>query len=97
VITGRVLDEDGEALARAIVTVQRYQYLRGDRQLTPAGGDQTDHEDEAQEGEGQGDAPWPPQYAKAPGEPRRVQPSRRARTTSASAQRRKPSSTRKVP
>jgi len=49
------------------------------------------------EGEGQGDAPWPPQYAKAPGEPRRVQPSRRARTTSASAQRRKPSSTRKVP
>jgi bifunctional non-homologous end joining protein LigD len=29
-----------------------------------------------QERDGQGDAPWPPQYAKAPGEPRRVQPSR---------------------
>jgi DNA ligase D-like protein (predicted polymerase) len=27
--------------------------------------------------EGQGDAPWPPQYKKAPGEPPRVQPSRR--------------------
>src|SRR5437879_4090970 len=26
---------------------------------------------------GMGDAPWPPQYAKAPGEPPRVQPSRR--------------------
>jgi len=29
-----------------------------------------------QEAEGQGDAPWPPQYAKQPGEPPRVQPSR---------------------
>jgi bifunctional non-homologous end joining protein LigD len=29
-----------------------------------------------QEREGQGDAPWPPQYAKQPGEPTRVQPSR---------------------
>lgn len=29
-----------------------------------------------QEREGQGDAPWPPQYAKQPGEPKRVQPSR---------------------
>ena len=28
--------------------------------------------------DGQGDAPWPPQYAKAPDEPTRVQPSRRA-------------------
>jgi hypothetical protein len=28
------------------------------------------------EGEGLGDAPWPPQYAKQPGEPKRVQPSR---------------------
>jgi DNA ligase D-like protein (predicted polymerase) len=28
------------------------------------------------EKEGQGDAPWPPQYAKQPGEPSRVQPSR---------------------
>jgi protocatechuate 3,4-dioxygenase beta subunit len=42
VITGRVGDEDGEPLARALVTVQRYQYIRGERQLTPAGGDQTD-------------------------------------------------------
>ena len=30
-----------------------------------------------QEGEGQGDAPWPPHYAKAAGEPPRVQPSKR--------------------
>jgi DNA ligase D len=30
------------------------------------------------ERDGQGDAPWPPQYAKMPGEPPRVQPSRRA-------------------
>jgi DNA ligase D len=29
--------------------------------------------------EGQGDAPWPPQYTKAPGEAPRVQPSRRRR------------------
>jgi bifunctional non-homologous end joining protein LigD len=29
------------------------------------------------EREGQGDAPWPPQYKKQPGEPPRVQPSRR--------------------
>ena len=42
VITGRIVDEDGEALARALVTVQRYQYVRGERQLTPAGADQTD-------------------------------------------------------
>ena len=42
VITGRVLDEDGESLSRALVTVQRYQYVRGERQLTSAGGDQTD-------------------------------------------------------
>ncbi len=30
-----------------------------------------------QESEGQGDAPWPPHYAKADGEPPRVQPSKR--------------------
>ena len=42
VITGRLVDEDGEALARALITVQRYQYVRGERQLTPAGADQTD-------------------------------------------------------
>ncbi|HEV7731969.1 MAG TPA: non-homologous end-joining DNA ligase [Candidatus Binatia bacterium] len=32
-----------------------------------------------QEAEGLGDAPWPPQYAKQPGEPPRVQPSRQKR------------------
>jgi bifunctional non-homologous end joining protein LigD len=32
-----------------------------------------------QEREGVGDAPWPPQYPKAPGEPKRVQPSREAK------------------
>ena len=42
VITGRVADEDGEPLARALVTVHRYQYIRGERELMPAGGDQTD-------------------------------------------------------
>jgi DNA ligase D-like protein (predicted polymerase) len=31
------------------------------------------------EAEGMGDAPWPPQYAKQPGEPPRVQPSRKRR------------------
>ena len=62
-----------------------------------------------QEKEGQGDAPWPPQYAKQPGEPTRVQPSKRATKTSKASevneaaasggikpvQPRKPSSTRK--
>lgn len=42
VITGRVVDEDGEPLLRALVTVQRYQYVRGERTLLAAGGDQTD-------------------------------------------------------
>jgi hypothetical protein len=42
VVTGTVQDEDGEALPRAIVTVQRYQYAGGERQLRPVGGDQTD-------------------------------------------------------
>jgi bifunctional non-homologous end joining protein LigD len=45
------------------------------------------------ERDGQGDAPWPPQYAKQPGEPTRVQPSRRATKT---ARPRKPPSTRKA-
>ena len=36
-----------------------------------------------QERDGQGDAPWPPQYAKQPGEPPRVQPSKRAGRTAA--------------
>ena len=43
VITGHVFDEDGEPLARAIVTVLRTQYARGEKQLAPAGTpDQTD-------------------------------------------------------
>jgi bifunctional non-homologous end joining protein LigD len=33
-----------------------------------------------QEAEGQGDAPWPPHYAKQPGEPDRVAPSRKKKT-----------------
>ncbi len=42
VVTGHVADEDGEPLPRALVTAQRYQYLRGEKQLMPAGSDQTD-------------------------------------------------------
>jgi carboxypeptidase family protein len=42
VIGGRVLDEDGEAMPGVMVRVMRYQYLQGDRRLTPAGGGQTD-------------------------------------------------------
>ena len=42
VITGHVLDEDGEPMLRALVQVQRYQYVGGERQLRPAGGEQTD-------------------------------------------------------
>jgi DNA ligase D-like protein (predicted polymerase) len=46
--------------------------------------------------EGQGDAPWPPQYKKQPGEPPRVQPSRR-RQTPAAPRARKPATGRRVP
>jgi len=42
VVTGRVLDEEGEPLARAVVTVMRQQYVRGQKQLGPAGADQSD-------------------------------------------------------
>lgn len=42
VVTGRVLDEEGEPLARAVVTVLRQLYVRGEKQLTPAGADQSD-------------------------------------------------------
>src|SRR5207249_2147050 len=41
-IAGRVLDEDGDAMPGVIVRVMRYQYLQGDRRLTPAGTAQTD-------------------------------------------------------
>jgi hypothetical protein len=42
VVTGHVLDEQGEPLARAVVTVLRQQYVRGQKQLAPAGTDQSD-------------------------------------------------------
>src|SRR5262252_10460732 len=42
VIGGRVLDEDGEAMPGVSVRVMRYQYLQGERRLTPAGVGQTD-------------------------------------------------------
>ena len=45
-----------------------------------------------QEKEGQGDAPWPPQYKKMPGEPTRVQPSR-ARKAEAKTQDPEPKTT----
>ncbi len=48
---------------------------------------------ERHEREGQGDAPWPPQYKKQPGEPPRVQPSRKRKDTAAAA----PRSGRRVP
>lgn len=49
-----------------------------------------------QEKEGQGDAPWPPQYAKQPGEPTRVQPSRARKSPSPTSQAASPSG-RRVP
>lgn len=42
VISGRVLDEDGEPLANAQVQALRYRYIRGKRQLAPAGNASTD-------------------------------------------------------
>jgi DNA ligase D-like protein (predicted polymerase) len=39
-----------------------------------------------QEKAGEGDAPWPPQYPKAPGEPKRVQPSRARKEPSEKAE-----------
>src|SRR4051794_10035471 len=42
VISGRVLDEDGDAMPGVMVRVMRYQYLQGERRLTAAGNGQTD-------------------------------------------------------
>src|SRR3954452_12056772 len=42
VIGGHVLDEDGDAMPGVMVRVMRYQYLQGERRLTPAGNAQTD-------------------------------------------------------
>jgi DNA ligase D-like protein (predicted polymerase) len=47
--------------------------------------------------EGEGDAPWPPQYRKAPDEPPRVQPSRARPASASAAPPRKPSRARKAP
>jgi bifunctional non-homologous end joining protein LigD len=49
-----------------------------------------------QEKEGLGDAPWPPQYKKMPGEPTRVQPSR-ARSSAGTAGRPESKTGRRVP
>ena len=43
---------------------------------------------ERHEKEGQGDAPWPPQYKKMPGEPTRVQPSRARKSSTSGTGRR---------
>jgi hypothetical protein len=42
VISGHVLDEDGDAMPGVMVRVMRYQYLQGEKRLTPAGNGQTD-------------------------------------------------------
>jgi hypothetical protein len=42
VISGHVLDEDGDAMPGVMVRVMRYQYLQGERRLTSAGTGQTD-------------------------------------------------------
>ena len=42
VISGHVLDEDGDAMPGVVVRIMRYQYLQGERRLTPAGNGQTD-------------------------------------------------------
>jgi bifunctional non-homologous end joining protein LigD len=44
---------------------------------------------ERHERDGMGDAPWPPHYRKQPGEPRRVQPSKRAAGAEAGGRRKK--------
>ena len=42
VISGHVMDEDGDPMPGTAVRVMRYQYQQGDRRLTPAGNAQTD-------------------------------------------------------
>jgi hypothetical protein len=42
VISGRILDEDGEPVPGASVSVMRYQYQQGERRLSQAGNGQTD-------------------------------------------------------
>ncbi len=42
IVSGKVSDESGDVMPGVMVSVQRYQYLQGDRRLTPAGQAQTD-------------------------------------------------------
>ncbi len=42
VVAGHVYDEDGDPMPGVTVRVMRYQYLQGERRLTPAGNGQTD-------------------------------------------------------
>ncbi|PYQ94249.1 MAG: hypothetical protein DMF96_26835 [Acidobacteria bacterium] len=42
VVSGHVLDEDGDAMPGVMVRVMRYQYQQGERRLTPSGTGQTD-------------------------------------------------------
>ena len=42
VIAGTIVDDVGDPMPGVMVRVMRYQYLQGDRRLTPAGGGQTD-------------------------------------------------------
>ena len=42
VIAGHVYDEDGDPMPGVAVRIMRYQYLQGERRLTPAGNGQTD-------------------------------------------------------
>lgn len=42
VITGRVLDQDGEPLVRASIRALRYRFVQGERRIEPGGGAETD-------------------------------------------------------
>lgn len=42
VITGRVLDQDGEPLVRASIRALRYRFVQGDRRIEPGGAAETD-------------------------------------------------------
>ncbi len=42
VITGRVLDQDGEPLVRATIRALRYRWVQGERRIEPGGGAETD-------------------------------------------------------
>src|SRR5919201_3270462 len=42
VIAGTIVDDVGDPMPGVMVRVMRYQYIQGDRRMTPAGGGQTD-------------------------------------------------------